>query len=139
MLRNIPKLLSPELVSELMKMGHGDEILLADANFPGHTLHYNVVRADGLGIPDLLDAILTLMPLDRYNEWQVGLMQTVGDDPRPEVWDKYNEIIQKHEGDYTIKEFERFSFYEHTGETALVVLTGETALYGNIILKKGVI
>ena len=81
MLRNIPANLSPELVKILLEMGHGDEILLADANFPGHHLHPTTVRADGLGIPDLLRSILTLMPLDRYSSYQVALMETVGDDP----------------------------------------------------------
>ena len=92
MLRNIPANLSPELVRILMEMGHGDEILLADANFPGHHLHPRTVRADGLMIPDLLRSILTLMPLDRYSDYQVALMETVGDDPRPPVWDVYEQI-----------------------------------------------
>ena len=88
MLRNIPANLSPDLVKILLEMGHGDEILLADANFPGHHLHPNTVRADGLGIPDLLTSILTLMPLDRYSSYQVALMETVGDDPRPHRGDR---------------------------------------------------
>lgn len=83
MLRKIPANLSPELVKTLMEMGHGDEILLADANFPGHHLHPRTIRADGLGIPELLRSVLELMPLDRYSSYQVALMQTVGDDPRP--------------------------------------------------------
>lgn len=120
-------------------MGHGDELLLADANYPGHSTHHNVLRADGIDIPQLLDAVLELMPIDRYNDWQVGLMQPVAGDPRPVVWDTYDEIIRKHEGDYSTFEFERFAFYEHAAKTALVVVTGETALYGNIILKKGVL
>lgn len=139
MLRNIPAILSPELVATLMKMGHGDEIVLGDANFPGYTNNDTVIRADGHGVPQLLDAILTLMPLDRYNPWQVGLMATVEGDPRPPVWDVYEKIIRSHEGDYTTHFFERFEFYQHTPQASAVVLTGETALYGNIILKKGVI
>ena len=97
MLRNIPANLSPNLVKILLEMGHGDEILLADANFPGHHLHPTTVRADGLGIPDLRTSILTLMPLDRM------------------------------------------AFYDDTPSVYAVVLTGETALYGNLILKKGVL
>lgn len=139
MLRGISPLLSPELLAILMEMGHGDEIVLGDANFPGHTMNDTVVRADGLEIPPLLDAIMTLMPLDSYNEWQVGLMETVGDDPTPPVWATYDEIIRRHENNYETHYFERFAFYERAKEAFAVVVTGETALYGNIILKKGVI
>jgi len=142
MLRNIPANLSPELVRILMEMGHGDEILLADANFPGHHLHPRTVRADGLMIPDLLRSILTLMPLDRYSDYQVALMETVGDDPRPPVWDVYEQIWTEAEaaaGPVTARTIERMAFYEHTPSVYAVVLTGETALYGNLILKKGVL
>ena len=117
MLRNIPANLSPELVRILMEMGHGDEILLADANFPGHHLHPRTVRADGLMIPDLLRSILTLMPLDRYSDYQVALMETVGDDPRPPVWDVYEQIWTEAEasaGPVTARTIERMAFYEHT-------------------------
>lgn len=142
MLRNIPANLSPKLVRILMEMGHGDEILLADANFPGHHLHPRTVRADGLMIPDLLRSILTLMPLDRYSDYQVALMETVGDDPRPPVWDVYEQIWTEAEasaGPVTARTIERMAFYEHTPSVYAVVLTGETALYGNLILKKGVL
>lgn len=139
MLRHIPAVLSPELVKTLMEMGHGDEILLADANFPGYTNNDHVIRADGIGIPELLEAILKLMPLDTYSPWQVGLMETVQGDPRPEVWDTYDSIVSSEMPDYAVKTFERFAFYEHTPSVSAVVLTGETALYGNIILKKGVL
>lgn len=139
MLKNIPACLSPELVKALMEMGHGDEILLADANFPGKTNNDTVLRADGLGIPQLLDAILQLMPLDPYSEWQVGLMGQVAGDPRPVVWDEYDRILRDRAGEYAPRIFERFDFYEHTPSCFAVVLTGETALYGNIILKKGVL
>ncbi|BDF98736.1 MULTISPECIES: RbsD/FucU family protein [Actinomyces] len=142
MLRNIPANLSPELVKILLEMGHGDEILLADANFPGHHLHPTTVRADGLGIPDLLRSILTLMPLDRYSSYQVALMETVGDDPRPPVWDVYEQIwneAEKDAGPVSVKTIERMAFYDYTPSVYAVVLTGETALYGNLILKKGVL
>jgi len=142
MLRNIPANLSPELVKILLEMGHGDEILLADANFPGHHLHPTTVRADGLGIPDLLRSILTLMPLDRYSSYQVALMETVGDDPRPPVWDVYEQIwneAEKDAGPVSVKAIERMAFYDYTPSVYAVVLTGETALYGNLILKKGVL
>jgi len=142
MLRNIPANLSPDLVKILLEMGHGDEILLADANFPGHHLHPTTVRADGLGIPDLLTSILTLMPLDRYSSYQVALMETVGDDPRPPVWDVYEQIwneAEKEAGPVSVKTIERMAFYDYTPSVYAVVLTGETALYGNLILKKGVL
>jgi L-fucose isomerase/ rbsD or fucU transport associated protein len=142
MLRNIPANLSPDLVKILLEMGHGDEILLADANFPGHHLHPTTVRADGLGIPDLLTSILTLMPLDRYSGYQVALMETVGDDPRPPVWDVYEQIwneAEKDAGPVSVKTIERMAFYDYTPSVYAVVVTGETALYGNLILKKGVL
>ncbi|MDU0968486.1 MAG: RbsD/FucU domain-containing protein [Actinomycetaceae bacterium] len=139
MLKNIPACLSPELVAVLMRMGHGDEIVLGDANFPGDTCNDLVLRADGLDIPQLLDAILTLMPLDRYNDWQIGLMATIEGDPTPEVWATYEQVIRDHEGDYVTHYFERFDFYDQAKQTFAVVVTGETALYGNIILKKGVV
>ncbi|WP_314209789.1 RbsD/FucU domain-containing protein [uncultured Actinomyces sp.] len=142
MLRNIPANLSPDLVKILLEMGHGDEILLADANFPGHHLHPTTVRADGLGIPDLLTSILTLMPLDRYSSYQVALMETVGDDPRPPVWDVYEQIwneAEKDAGPVSVRTIERMAFYDYTPRVYAVVLTGETALYGNLILKKGVL
>ena len=142
MLRNIPANLSPDLVKILLEMGHGDEILLADANFPGHHLHPTTVRADGLRIPDLLTSILTLMPLDRYSSYQVALMETVGDDPRPPVWDVYEQIwneAEKDAGPVSVKTIERMAFYDYTPSVYAVVITGETALYGNLILKKGVL
>ena len=142
MLRNIPANLSPDLVKILLEMGHGDEILLADANFPGHHLHPTTVRADGLGIPDLLTSILTLMPLDRYSSYQVALMETVGDDPRPPVWDVYEQSwneAEKDAGPVSVRTIERMAFYDYTPSVYAVVITGETALYGNLILKKGVL
>ena len=100
------------------------------------------MRADGLGIPDLLRSILTLMPLDRYSSYQVALMETVGDDPRPPVWDVYEQIwneAEKDAGPVSVKTIERLAFYDYTPSVYAVVLTGETALYGNLILKKGVL
>ena len=139
MLRNIPPVLSPEIVYTLMKMGHGDTLVIADANFPGHTMNDHVIRADGLSVPTLLDAILELMPLDPYNSWQVGLMETVPGDSEPEIWQEYTRILDERNPDYTIKNFERFAFYEQAGKATSVIMTGETALYANIIVTKGVI
>lgn len=140
MLKKIPKLLSPELVRTMMEMGHGDEIVLADANFPGHALHSRVIRYDGIGIPDLLAAILELMPLDSYAEHQAALMAVVPGDPVvPVIWDTYRQLIADAEPQAVIGEEERFAFYERAKRAYAVVVTGEEALYGNVILKKGVI
>ncbi|MEX2681142.1 MAG: L-fucose mutarotase [Candidatus Sigynarchaeota archaeon] len=146
MLKNIPRILSPELLKVLMEMGHGDEILIADGNFPAASLAQAtitkiLVRADGNGVPELLDAILTLFPLDQYVERPVTLMQVVpGDKVRPVIWDKYREIIEKHEPAFSSFEYiERFAFYERAKKVFAIVATGEPALYANIILKKGVV
>ncbi|MEJ8305058.1 L-fucose mutarotase [Saccharibacillus sacchari] len=140
MLKKIPKILSPDLVHALMKMGHGDEIVLADANFPGHSLHSNVIRCDGIGIPPLLDAILELLPLDPYAEHQAALMSVVPGDPVvPTVWDTYRGIVASHDASATLAFEERFAFYGRAKSAYAVVMTGEEALYGNIILKKGVV
>ena len=140
MLKKIPKNLSPEIVKTLMEMGHGDEIVLADANFPAHSCHSKVIRADGLGVPALLESIMQLFPLDRYSDSQIGLMQVVpGDNVKPVIWDKYKEILEKSGEKFEIEYMERFTFYERTKTNYAVIQTGETALYGNIMLKKGVI
>lgn len=140
MLKKIPKILSPDLVHALMQMGHGDEIVLADANFPGHSLHGRVIRCDGLGIPPLLDAILELLPLDPYADHQAALMSVVPGDPVvPTIWDAYLDIVAGHDASAKTSFEERFAFYERAKSAYAVVMTGEEALYGNIILKKGVI
>ncbi|MEK4343633.1 L-fucose mutarotase [Paenibacillus sp. FSL P4-0184] len=140
MLKKIPKLLSPELVRVMMEMGHGDELVLADANYPGHSLNSKVLRYDGIGIPDLLDAILELLPLDHYVEHQVAFMAVVEGDPTvPVIWSTYESIIAKHDAEAMIKYEERFDFYNRSKQSYAVVVTGEEALYGNIIIKKGVI
>lgn len=140
MLNKIPKLLSPELVKAMMEMGHGDELVLADANFPGHALHPRVLRADGLGVPELLSAILELLPLDHYAEHQAALMAVVpGDSAVPVIWEEYKRIIAEHDPAAALAYEERFQFYERSKTAYAIVVTGEEALYGNIILKKGVI
>jgi L-fucose mutarotase len=140
MLKKIPKLLSPDLVRALMQMGHGDEIVLADANFPGHSLHPNVIRYDGMGIPELLDAILELFPLDHYAQCQAAFMSVVEGEPTvPVIWSTYKEIIARHDEEAVIGYEERFDFYTRAKQSYAIVVTGEEALYGNVILKKGVI
>lgn len=141
MLKNIPKLLSPELVKTLMEMGHGDEIVIADGNFPAETIGKRVVRCDGHGVTELLDAIMQLFPLDTYTEKPVMLMQVVPGDPVvPTIWDDYKAVINKYEPENCkIEMIERFAFYERAKTAYAVVATGEEAIYANIILKKGVV
>ena len=141
MLKNIPKILSPELVKILMEMGHGDEIVIADGNFPSETIGQRVVRCDGHGVPELLDAIMKLFPLDTYTDKPVMLMEVVKGDPVvPTIWDEYKAIINKYEPENCkIEMIERFAFYERAKTAYAVVATGEEAIYANIILKKGVV
>ncbi|MDE5991902.1 MAG: L-fucose mutarotase [Oscillospiraceae bacterium] len=141
MLKNIPKILSPELVKILMEMGHGDEIVIADGNFPSETIGQRVVRCDGHGVPELLDAIMKLFPLDTYTDKPVMLMEVVPGDPVvPTIWDEYKSIINKYEPENCkIEMIERFAFYERAKTAYAVVATGEEAIYANIILKKGVV
>jgi L-fucose mutarotase len=140
MLIGISPAVGPDLLALLYRMGHGDEIVLADAHFPGEALHPRVVRADGLKIHDLLDGILPLLALDTYVESPVIMMAAVeGDKLDPAVEDSYREVIHKHWPDTpAIQRIDRFGFYERTKGAFAVVMTGETAKYGNIILKKGV-
>ena len=141
MLKGISKYLSPELIFHLYKMGHGDEIVLADAFFPGDTMNERVIRADGINIPDLLDGILPLITLDSFVSKPVLMMAVVpGDTPDPAVEASYREVIDKYYPDTPlIAKLERFEFYERSKSAYAVVMTGETVKYGNIILKKGVI
>ncbi len=140
MLKGIPKILSPDLVKTLMEMGHGDEIVIADANFPVHSVSENVIRADGLSGKDVLKAVLELFPLDTYVDHQVVFMEVVkGDSYIPVIWEDYKHILNKSGESYSIDYLERFAFYERAKKSYAVVATGETAQYANIILKKGVV
>jgi len=140
MLKGISPLISPELLSVLARMGHGDEIILADAHFPGETFNKNVLRADGLKIADLLAAILPLFELDAYVPHPLSMMAAVpGDTLDPLVEEGYlKSIHQTNPSVVPIERIERFDFYERAKNAFAVVMTGETAKYGNIILKKGV-
>lgn len=140
MLVGISPLLSPELLSTLCRMGHGDEIVLADAHFPGESINSRVPRADGLRIPDLLDAVLPLFSLDSYVDNPVSMMAAVpGDDLDPAVETAYRQAIDRHWPETPpIQRVERFAFYEQARQAFAVVMTGETTKYGNIILTKGV-
>ncbi|MRT93822.1 L-fucose mutarotase [Ancylomarina sp. 16SWW S1-10-2] len=140
MLKGISPIISPDLLSALYKMGHGDEIILADAHFPGESFNTNVLRADGIRIPDLLVAILPLFELDQYDDHPLIMMEAVpGDSLDPNVELSYRRSIQITNPDAKpIQRLERFAFYDRATEAYAVVITGETAKYGNIILKKGV-
>ena len=142
MLKGISPVISPDLLKALAEMGHGDELVIADGNFPCHSVGKNsiVIRADGHGVPEILDAVLNLIPLDTYTEKPVALMEVVKGDTcgTPEIWQTYEEILTKyepahHEIDYT----ERFAFYERAKGAYLIIATGEKAIYANILLKKG--
>ena len=138
MLKGIPSILSPELLKILMEMGHGDEIVIGDGNFPAASNAQRLVRCDGHAVPELLDAMLQLMPLDTYVDAPVALMETTQGDPRPVIWDEYREIVMKHQKNVKPELVERFAFYERAKKAYAIIATGETALYANIILKKGV-
>ncbi|MBR5743307.1 MAG: L-fucose mutarotase [Clostridia bacterium] len=139
MLKGIPSIISPELLKILDEMGHGDEIVIGDGNFPAASMGTRVVRADGHGVPELLDAILTLFPLDAYVEAPVALMEVVPGDPVvPVIWDEFKAIVEKH-GGAKIEHIERFAFYERAKKAYCILASGESAIYANVILKKGVV
>lgn len=140
MLKGISPYIGPDLLWTLCSMGHGDEIVLADAHFPGHTMNDRVIHADGVKIPDLLDGILPLFELDRYVESPTIMMQAVeGDQLDPAVEQAYRQVILKHAPNAPdIARIDRFAFYERTRNAYAVIMTGETAKYGNILLVKGV-
>lgn len=140
MLKGISPLLGPELLGVLTRMGHGDEIVLADAHFPGETYNNRILRADGVRIADLLDAMLPLFALDDYVDSPLIMMAAEPRDTLDPVVEKaYRVPVDKHApGTPPIARIGRFDFYERTKSAFAVVMTGETAKYGNIILKKGV-
>lgn len=141
MLDKISKYFSPELLATIYSMGHGDEIVLADAHFPGYTFNHNVIRADGVEIENLLEAILPLFPLDDFVDDSIVMMSPVeGDQLDPSVAQSYERIIKKHAPHCPdITNLERFAFYERTKTAFAVVISGCTKKYGNILLKKGVV
>lgn len=141
MLKKIPSILSPELLKILMEMGHGDELVIADGNFPAAANAQRLIRLDGHGVPPVLQAILQLFPLDPYVEKPVSLMQLVpGDTVKTPIWDTYRTIITASGEPFEAFDMvERFAFYERAKKAYAVVATSESALYANIILKKGVV
>ena len=146
MLKGIPKIISPELLKVLSEMGHSDRIVIADGNFPAESMGKNaiVIRADGHGIPELLDAILTVFPLDTYTDKPAVLMQLMDRDVgrvETPIWDEYKKIIAKHDdrGAEALGNIDRFDFYEEAKKCYAIIATGESAIYANIMLQKGVI
>lgn len=141
MLKGIASVISPELLKILMEMGHGDEIVIADGNFPAASMAQRLVRSDGNGVPELLGPILKLFPLDQYVEHPVALMAVVPGDPyQPVIWNEYINILRENETQFGDFEYvERFAFYERARKAYAILATSEKALYANIILKKGVV
>lgn len=139
MLKNVPKLVSPELLKILCEMGHGDEIVIGDGNFPAVTNAKRLVRCDGLGVPEVLDAVLKLIPLDTYVESPAVLMATGAGEETPTIWAEYDRIITENNGETKISQIERYDFYDRASKAFAVIATSEEAIYANIILKKGVI
>ncbi|MGC9219581.1 MAG: RbsD/FucU family protein [Athalassotoga sp.] len=141
MLKKIDPVISPALLKVLDEMGHGDELLLADANYPAESAGKRndaiVVRTDGITIPVLLESILKLLPLDTFVDYNVVLMES--EKGKPEIWSKYEDILKKSGEDAKIKKVPRFEFYDLASKSYAIVATGEMALYANILLKKGVI
>ena len=144
MLKGIPQILSPELLKVLCEMGHSDRLVISDGNFPAESMGKNaiVIRCDGHGVPEILDAILKVFPLDTYVEKPVNLMEVMpGDTVETPIWDTYEEIVTKHDerGGAAIGHIERFAFYEEAKTAYEIIATSEKALYANIMLQKGVV
>ena len=143
MLKGIPAILFPELLKVVCEMGHGDELVIADGNFPAESIGKNavVIRADGHGMPEMLDAILQIIPLDQYVDQPAALMKVVPCDPVvPVIWDEYRALLKKHgEDPDKVEMMERFAFYDRAKNAYAVIATGETAIYANVLLKKGVV
>jgi L-fucose mutarotase len=141
MLKGIPKIISPDLMKILMEMGHGDEIVIADGNFPAASCAKRLIRCDGHGVPELLEAILKFFPLDKATVRPVSLMAvTQGENVETTIWEVYEKIVRNYEPQAADFEMvERFDFYERAKKCYAVIATGEKARFANIILKKGVI
>ena len=144
MLKGIPSILSPELLKVLCEMGHSDRIVIGDGNFPAESMGKDaiVIRCAGHGVPELLDAILQVMPLDTYVEKPMNLMEVMPGDPvETPIWDTYKEIVAKHDkrGAACVGNIERFQFYEEAKKAYAIIATGESAVYANVMLQKGVV
>jgi L-fucose mutarotase len=140
MLKTVPPILSPDLLHALRAMGHGDEIVIVDANYPAESAGPPVIRLDGLSATDVADAVLTLLPLDTFVEHAAFAMEVV-DNPRKreQTHKDFDKLVKKHEPAMKLALLERFAFYERAAQAFVIVQTGERRLYGNILLKKGII
>lgn len=144
MLKGIPKILSPELLKVLCEMGHSDRIVIAEATSRPNPMGKDaiVIRCDGHGVPELLDAILQVIPLDTYVDKPMNLMEVMPGDPvKTPIWDTYKEIVAKHDerGAACVGNIERFQFYEEAKKAYAIIATGESAVYANVMLQKGVV
>jgi len=142
MLKGVPKIISPELLKILCEMGHGDEIVIADANFPSENYGKRVIRADGISGTAMLSAVLSVFPLDTYSDPNMVLMQLMDCDKgkiNPIIWREYENIANEKDGNQKISNIDRFEFYERAKGAYAVIATGEEAVYANILIKKGVI
>ncbi len=144
MLKGIPQILSPELLKVLCEMGHSDRLIISDGNFPAESMGKNaiVIRCDGHGVPEILDAILKVFPLDTYVEKPVNLMEVMPGDPvETPIWDTYKDIVAKYDnrGAKAVGNIERFAFYDQAKTAYAIIATSEKALYANIMLQKGVV
>lgn len=144
MLKGIPPILSPELLKALCEMGHSDRLVISDGNFPAQAMGKNglVIRMDGHGVPELLEAILQVFPLDTYIDRPVTLMEKVpGDQVQTPIWQRFAGIVAEHDprGAEAVAHVERFAFYEEAKTAYLIIATSETALYANVMLQKGVV
>lgn len=142
MLKGISKIVSPELIKTLCEMGHGDEIVIADGNFPAETFGKRVIRADGIGGAEMLKAVLSLIPLDTYSDPNMILMRLMDCDKdkiNPVIWNEYEKIAMAEDENVKIGNIDRFEFYDRAKTAYAVIATGEEAVYANIILKKGVV
>ncbi|MBY4796910.1 L-fucose mutarotase [Collinsella sp. AGMB00827] len=139
MLKGVPSIISPDLLKALAEMGHGDEIVLVDANFPAASNAKRLIRLDGVAMPELLQAVLQLIPLDPYVATPAVLMQVVDGDLPPAIWETYRRVIEAEAGGVVVSHIARADFYERSRAAYAVVATGEQSPYGNIVLKKGVV
>lgn len=137
-MKGIPPIISPELMKVLLEMGHGDELVLADGNFPAASLGPKIVRADGHGIPELLEAILKFFPLDTYADANIFLMAPSSGEI-PGIWKRYEEILRSSGEPFKIAKLDRFQFYERAKKAYAIITTSEPTLYANVAVKKGVI
>lgn len=146
MLKGIPSILSPELLKVLCEMGHSDRLVIADGNFPSESMGKDavVIRMDGHGVPEILDAVLQVFPLDTYEEKPVNLMELMPQDAgkvEASIWDTYKEAVSRYDprGADAVGNIERFKFYEEAKKAYCIIATGETAIYANVMLQKGIV